>query len=98
MSIYKNERVYANPRRICGQIFGRILKKIKSKIFTIYKIIIGEINMKNKYFKKYVKLRAYLELNYYKISGKKYMRLSNKLSKLKDLQYKELLINLGINE
>ena len=54
--------------------------------------------MKNKYFKKYVKLRAYLELNYYKISGKKYMRLSNKLSKLKDLQYKELLINLGINE
>ena len=54
--------------------------------------------MKNKYFKKYVKLRAYLELNYYKISGKKYMRLSNKLSKLKDLQHKELMINLGINE
>ena len=54
--------------------------------------------MKNKYFKKYVKLRAYLELNYYKISAKKYMRLSNKLSKLKDLQHKELMINLGINE
>lgn len=54
--------------------------------------------MKNKYFKKYVKLRAYLELNYYKISAKKYMRLNNKLSKLKDLQYKELMINLGINE
>ena len=54
--------------------------------------------MKNKYFKKYVKLRAYLELNYYKISAKKYMRLNNKLSKLKDLQHKELMINLGINE
>lgn len=54
--------------------------------------------MKNKYFKKYVKLKAYLELNYYKISKKKYMRLSNKLNNLKDLQHKELLINLGINE
>lgn len=54
--------------------------------------------MKNKYFKKYVKLKAYLELNYYKISEKKYMRLNNKLNKLKDLQHKELMINLGINK
>ena len=74
------------------------MEYIKSNNFTTYKIIIGDKNMKNKYFKKYVKLRAYLELNYYKISAKKYMRLSNKLSKLKDLQYKELMINLGINE
>lgn len=90
------------PTRILGAFAGKFLveflKKIKSNNFTTYKIIIGDKNMKNKYFKKYVKLRAYLELNYYKISAKKYMRLNNKLSKLKDLQHKELMINLGINE
>lgn len=54
--------------------------------------------MKNKYFKKYIKLKSYLDFNFWKIPEKKYMRLNKKLAKLKELQHKEMLKNLKIKE
>lgn len=54
--------------------------------------------MKNKYFKKYIKLKTFLDFNYWKIPKKKYFRLNKKLAKLKSLQYKEMMLNLGIKE
>lgn len=54
--------------------------------------------MKNKWYKRYIKLMMYLNFNYWKIPEKKYFRLNKKLSKLKKLYHKETMKNLGVKE
>ena len=57
-----------------------------------------KIKIRNKYFKKYLKLKVFLDFNYWKFPEKKYFRLCKKLNKLKALQHKETMLNLGIKE
>ena len=57
-----------------------------------------KIKMKNKWYKRYIKLMMYLNFNYWKIPEKKYFRLNKKLSKLRYLYHKETMKNLGIKE
>lgn len=56
------------------------------------------MKIKNKWFKKYIKLKGYLDFNFWKIPEKKYFRLCKKLDKLKYLQHKETMRNLGVKE
>lgn len=57
-----------------------------------------KIKMRNKWYKRYIKLMMYLNFNFWKIPEKKFLRLNKKLSKLKYLYHKETMKNLGIKE
>ena len=57
-----------------------------------------KIKMKNKWYKKYIKLMTYLNFNSWKIPEKKFLRLNKKLSKLKCLSHKETMKNLEVKE
>ena len=57
-----------------------------------------KIKMKNKWYKRYIKLMMYLNFNSWKIPEKKFLRLNKKLSKLRNLYHKETMKNLGVKE
>lgn len=57
-----------------------------------------KIKMKNKWYKRYIKLMMYLNFNSWKIPEKKFLRLNKKLSNLRSLYHKETMKNLGVKE